>query len=102
MNKQYVNSTQDEKKFGGSGSGEGAEVNKDPEFLNYQEERANTMKMSTILKNLNSPKKKRKAIEALRQARAQEEQMKKTQRSKSKKFVSKSQAVPLSHMMEDD
>lgn len=65
MNKQYVNSDQDEKKFGNISSVE-TESSKDPEFVAYQEERNNTLKMSTILKNLNSPKKKRKAIEALR------------------------------------
>lgn len=65
MNKQYINSAQDERKFGGLGQ-LNTELSKDPEYLNYMEERQNTMKMSTILKNLNSPKKKRKAVEALR------------------------------------
>lgn len=65
MNKQYINSAQDERKFGSLGQ-LNTELSKDPEYLNYMEERQNTMKMSTILKNLNSPKKKRRAVEALR------------------------------------
>ena len=38
----------------------------DPYFVKYQEERINTLKMSTILKTINSPRNKRKTISDLR------------------------------------
>lgn len=66
------------------------EADDDADFLKYQEERNNTMKMSTILKSLNSPKKKRKAIETLRQraqAEAQELADRQNRRSRSHRFI---------------
>lgn len=66
MTNQYIKSGDEEKKFRNR-SAVDVGVDKDPDYAKYQEERTNTMKMSTILKTLNSPKKKRKAVQALRQ-----------------------------------
>lgn len=65
MTSQYIKSGDEEKKFRNRSSVD-VDVDKDPDYARYQEERSNTMKMSTILKTLNSPKKKRKAVTALR------------------------------------
>jgi hypothetical protein len=65
MTSQYIKSGDEEKKFRNRSSVD-VEVNKDPEYARYQEERTNTLKMSTILKTLNSPKKKRKIVQQLR------------------------------------
>ena len=59
MTNSYVRSFEEEKKFRNR---DVKDVEKDPEFAKYREERTNTLKMSTILKSLNSPKKKRKVI----------------------------------------
>ena len=60
MTNSYVRSFEEEKKFRNR---DVKDVEKDPEFAKYREERTNTLKMSTILKSLNSPKKKRKVIQ---------------------------------------
>jgi len=72
MTTQYIKSGDEEKKFRNRSSVE-VDVDKDPDYARYQEERTNTMKMSTILKTLNSPKKKRKAVAILRAKQAEEE-----------------------------
>jgi len=59
MTESYVKSFEEEKKFRGRAA---KDVEKDPEYARYQEEKINTMKMSTILKSLNSSKQKRKAL----------------------------------------
>ena len=38
----------------------------DPDYIKFLDEKQNNQRMSTILKSLNSPNKKRKKIEALR------------------------------------
>ena len=60
MTESYVKSFEEEKKFRGRAA---KDVEKDPDYARYQEEKTNTLKMSTILKSLNSPKKKRKVLE---------------------------------------
>ena len=62
MTSSYVKSFDLERKFKNV---DPKSVSKDPEFAKYKEEELNTLKMSTILKSLNSPKKKRKTIQAL-------------------------------------
>ena len=59
MTESYVKSFEEEKKFRGRAT---KDVEKDPDYARYQEEKTNTMKMSTILKSLNSSKNKRKAL----------------------------------------
>lgn len=66
MTSQYLKSGEEEKKFRNRSTAEVEPSLYDPDYEKYQEEKTNTLKMSTILKTLNSPKKKRKAIEALR------------------------------------
>lgn len=62
MTNSYIKSFDAERKFKNCDPKSAA---KDPEYAKYKEEEQNTMKMSTILKSLNSPKKKRKTIQAL-------------------------------------
>ena len=91
MTQQFIKQEEEEKKFRNRTSAQNEE--EDPEFLKYQDERNNTLKMSTILKSLNSPKKKRKAIANLRQkaedeARERTERLERSKRSQSQRFVS--------------
>ena len=72
MTSQYIKSSEEEKKFRNRSSVD-VDVDKDADYARYQEARTNTMKMSTTLKTLNSPRKKRKAVTALRQKQAEEE-----------------------------
>lgn len=53
MTNSYVKSQENEKKYSNMDPN-------GPDFQKYQEELLNTMKMSTILKSLNHPKKKRR------------------------------------------
>jgi hypothetical protein len=62
MTNSYIKSFDLDRRFKNSDPKSAA---KDPEYSKYSEELQNTMKMSTILKQLNSPKKKRKAIQEL-------------------------------------
>ena len=58
MTSSYINQGENDKKY----------TNMDPkssEYQKHQDELMNTMKMSTILKSLNSPKKKRKTIQVV-------------------------------------
>lgn len=103
MTNSYIKSFDEEKKFRNRSTLE-VDVNKDPDYARFQEERTNTLKMSTILKTLNSPKKKRKTIIALRQRAAEEAAelaAKKTARSRSTntKFATINQAVSKSSML---
>lgn len=66
MTNSYIKSADAERKFKNVDPKSAA---KDPEFAKYKEEEQNTMKMSTILKSLNSPKKKRKTIAAMQDRR---------------------------------
>lgn len=86
MTQQFIKQEEVEKKFRNRTSAQNEE--EDLEFLKYQDERNNTLKMSTILKSLNSPKKKRKAIANLRQkaedeARERTERLERSKRSQS-------------------
>lgn len=92
MTQQFIKQEEEEKKFRNRTTASGEEE-EDPDFLKYQDERNNTLKMSTILKSLNSPKKKRKAIANLRQkaedeARERTERLERSKRSQSQRFVS--------------
>ena len=80
LTNQYIRSFDEEKIFGNRSTTETNET-EDPEYLRFKEEKSNTMKMSTILKNLDSPKKKRKSIAALRQKKADELKMSKRSRT---------------------
>lgn len=58
MTSSYIKQGENDKKY----------TNMDPkssEYQKHQDELMNTMKMSTILKSLNSPKKKRKTIQVV-------------------------------------
>ena len=80
LTNQYIRSFNEEKIFGNRSTTETNET-EDPEYLRFKEEKSNTMKMSTILKNLDSPKKKRKSIAALRQKKADELKLSKRSRT---------------------
>lgn len=65
MTNSYIRSFEEEKKFRNVGRKK-TSVCDDPDYAKYQEERTNTLKMSSILKSINSPMKKRKIIAHLR------------------------------------
>ena len=65
MTSQYIKAKEEDKKYRNKSQAD-TDADTDPDFQRYQEEKTNTMKMSTILKTLNSPKKKRKALQELR------------------------------------
>lgn len=64
MAASYLKQAEEDKKY--KNRDENADDCTDPEFQRYLHERNNTLKMSTILKTLNSPRKKRKTVTALR------------------------------------
>lgn len=72
MTSQYIKAKEEDKKYRNKSQADtGADT--DVDFQRYKEEKTNTMKMSTILKTLNSPRKKRRAVQALREKFAEEE-----------------------------
>lgn len=67
MTSQYIKSTELDKRYKNVDPKIGA---KDPEFQKYKDEEMNTMKMSTILKSLNTNVKKKKDMENLRSSQS--------------------------------
>lgn len=82
MTGQYIRKEADEKKFCNRSETDVASL-QDPEYVRYQEQRTNTQKMQTILKSLNSPQKKRKTIQSMRDKLADEREKLKAKQVKS-------------------
>ena len=61
----YARIKEDDKKYRGR-TLDPEDYDNDIEYRRYLEEKQNTQKMSTILKTLNSPMKRRKTVQALR------------------------------------
>jgi hypothetical protein len=69
MTNSYVKSFEEEKKFRNR---DAKDIEKDPEYARYKEEKTNTLKMSTILKSLNASKRKRKVLNQVNERPDQE------------------------------